>query len=79
MIAEVSHAEQKVIRLSREEITMLDYVKQMGSISLEETLDILNIPRRTAQRRLKNLVDKSLLKVQGSGKTTVYIQPTIGK
>lgn len=76
MIAEIPKHGSKIIRLSRQEILLLDYVKQLGSLSLEETLDILNIPRRTAQRRLKELVEKGLLKLGGSGKNTVYISPT---
>jgi Fic family protein len=73
LIAEVPGSVVGTIRLSQEELTVLDYIKQMGSISLEEMLDILTIPRRTAQRRLKELVDKGLLTSQGSGKVTIYI------
>ena len=76
LVAGVPSHIEGVIRLSKQELTMLDYVKRMGSLSLEETLDILSVPRRTAQRRLKELVDKRLLQTKGSGKTTVYILPT---
>ncbi len=72
-IAQAVNPKNVTIRLSQEEIQLLDFVKQMGSISLEETLEILQIPRRTAQRRLSELVDKGLLRLNSSGKNTNYI------
>ena len=72
-IAQSINPTNTIIRLTQEEIQLLDFVKQMGSISLEETLGILQIPRRTAQRRLSELVDKGLLQLNSSGKNTNYI------
>lgn len=63
----------KTIRLSRQEIKVLDFVKQMGQITLKDALDILEVPRRTTQRRLAGLVEKKLLDSQGFGKNIFYV------
>jgi len=63
----------KTFRLSRQEIKVLDFAHQMGQVTLIDVLDILEIPKRTAQRRLAGLVKKNLLKSQGAGKNIFYI------
>lgn len=63
----------KTFRLSRQEIKVLDFAHQMGQVTLTDVLDILEIPKRTAQRRLANLVKKNLLKSQGAGKNIFYV------
>ncbi len=63
----------KTFRLSRQEIKVLDFAHQMGQVTLTDVLDILEIPKRTAQRRLAGLVEKNLLKSQGAGKNIFYI------
>ena len=63
----------KTFRLSRQEIKVLDFAHQMGKVSLTDVLDILEIPKRTAQRRLAGLVEKNLLKSQGAGKNIFYV------
>lgn len=61
------------LKLSDDEIQILDYVKQFGKIDLKETLDILQIPERTCQRRLSVLVNKKILKMVEKSKNTYYI------
>lgn len=61
------------LKLSNDEIQVLDYVKQFGRINIKETLDILRLPSRTCQRRLGTLVDKKILKKLEKGKNTYYI------
>jgi len=63
----------KVLKLSDEEIQILDFIKQFGQINLKETLEILRVPERTGQRRLKTLVYQGLLKKIGKGRITKYI------
>jgi Fic family protein len=62
-----------IIKLSDDEIQILDYVKQFGQIDLEEALDVLQIPTRTCQRRLNVLVNKKILKMVEKSKNTYYI------
>ena len=62
----------EVMRLSNEEIQLLDFVKQFGQISISDVLPILQLSERTAQRRLKTLVNKGLLVKHGRGKNIFY-------
>lgn len=61
------------LRLNQEELQLLDYVYQFGSIDLAEAEDILSTAKRTTQRRLMSLVDKQILKIVGKGPATKYI------
>ncbi len=63
---------KNIIRLTSDELTIIDFAKQMGKIDLQDVLDILRLPQRTVQRRLKTLVDKKLLKKCGRGKGVFY-------
>lgn len=72
-IVAVSMSDSKlVVRLSKDELLVLDYANQMGKIDLQDVLEILGIPERTAQRRLKNLVDKKIMKKCGKGRAVYY-------
>lgn len=72
-LIKLSSNSMKTIRLNRQEIKILDFAKQIGQITLKDTLDILEVPKRTAQRRLAGLVEKNLLKSQGAGKNVFYV------
>lgn len=61
------------LRLNQEELQLLDYAYQFGSINLAEAEDILSTAKRTTQRRLMSLVDKKILKIVGKGPATKYI------
>jgi len=63
-------------KYSREEVDILSYVKQFGSISIETATEILpNRNRRTVQRRLKSLTENGQLRILGKGKNTIYLWP----
>ncbi len=60
-------------KLSRDEIDLISYVSQFGSIDISEAMGILpNISRRTIQRILKNLVDDNIFISVGNAKGTKY-------
>lgn len=63
---------EKTIRLSSEELLIVDFAKQMGKIDLQDLLGALEITERTAQRRLKNLVSKKILRRFGRGRGVYY-------
>lgn len=69
----VKYDDGKLLRLNQEELQILDYIYQFGSINISEAIDILSITRRTAQRRLINLVENSILKIEGKGPATKYL------
>jgi len=62
----------EVIRLSNEEIQLLDFVKQFDQINISDVLEIIQLSERTAQRRLKALIGKGLLVKHGQGKNIFY-------
>jgi len=59
--------------LDKDEIQIVDFVITMGQITSEDVADILGVPKRTAQDKLKRLEDAKVLKKKGSGPNTVYI------
>ncbi|OGV97398.1 hypothetical protein A2W24_03605 [Microgenomates group bacterium RBG_16_45_19] len=61
------------IRLNSDEIQILDYLQQFDQANLQDLLDILQVPERTVQRRIKGLVDRGLVRRVGEGKKTVYV------
>jgi Fic family protein len=64
----------KKAKLSREEADILSYAKQFGSISLSEAEDIvIDVSKRTIQRRLMKLVDSGYLVVEGHARDTRYV------
>jgi Fic family protein len=64
---------QSETRLNADEIQILDYIQQFGQINLRDVLDMLEVSERTAQRRLKGLLDNGLIQKKGDGKNTSYI------
>lgn len=65
--------QQKVpIRLSRAEMSLMDFTHQFGSITTNDAVDVLGTPKRTAQRRLEDLIRKGLLIAGGKGRATKY-------
>lgn len=66
-------ASKSPIRLSQNEIAILDYTRRFRSITVQDVIDAFNLPKRTAQRRLQGLVDKKILKQEGQARATRYI------
>jgi Fic family protein len=60
-------------KISRDETDILSYIKQFGAVTISEAEQILpGIPRRTVQRKLKNLVDNGLVKLDGATHEAKY-------
>jgi Fic family protein len=61
------------VKISLQEVDILSYARQFGYLTIIEACEILKgVPRRTVQRRLRNLADHGLLTVTGEGKGTRY-------
>lgn len=58
--------------LDRDEIQIMDFLTTTGRITSEDVLDVLGVAKRTAQLKLKKLVDKGLLVQHGSGTAFHY-------
>jgi len=63
---------QTPVKLSETELLLVDFARQLGRIDLKEAINIINVPRRTAQRWLARLVAKKILKKHGKGKSIYY-------
>lgn len=60
------------IFLDKDEIQIMDFLSTTGRITSEDVMDILGIAKRTAQLKLKKLVDNGLLKRHGSTTAIFY-------
>ncbi|MBU0546546.1 hypothetical protein KKA13_04845 [Patescibacteria group bacterium] len=63
----------KPLRLNQDELQILDYVYEFGSINVNEAISILSATKRTTQRRLIGLVKNNILQVNGRGPATKYL------
>ena len=61
--------------LDRDELQIVDFAIPMGQISSSDVVDILDVPKRTAQAKLKRLEDIKVLEKAGAGPTTYYVIP----
>ena len=61
-------------RLGREDVDILSYVRNFGSINISEAEGILpEMSRRSIQRRLKDLVDEGYLQPVGATHEARYV------
>ena len=58
--------------LDKDELQIVDFVVTMGQITSSDVVNILEVPKRTAQAKLKRLEDIKVLKKVGLGPTTYY-------
>jgi Fic family protein len=59
--------------LDKDELKIIDFVVTLGQITSSDAVDILNVPKRTAQQKLKKLDDIKVLKKVGAGPATFYV------
>ncbi len=64
--------------LDRDELRIIDFVVTMGQITSSDVVDVLEVPKRTAQAKLKKLEDIKVLEKVGAGPTTYYIVSKVG-
>lgn len=68
----VSQKSEQVF-LDKDELKLVDFLTTIGKVTSSDVQTLLEVAKRTAQVKLKGLVDKGLLKVKGSGPSTYYI------
>ena len=59
--------------LDKDELTIVDFVVSTGKVTSAGVVDILGIPQRTAQSKLKKLEDIGVLKKLGAGPASYYV------
>lgn len=72
-LVEISGDVDVPLRLTSDQLELLDFCQQLGKISLQDVVDILHVARRTAQRRLAELVKIKLLVKKSAGPATFYV------
>lgn len=68
-----SHDKNATIYLDSDEVKIMDYLASTQKLKSEDVMKLLNIAKRTAQLKIKGLVEKVLIKPQGKGPATFYI------
>lgn len=61
------------IFLDADEQKILDFIDKIGQIMTKDVIDILNIPKRTAQLKLQKLKKLNIIKQVGKGPASAYI------
>ena len=61
------------IILNKDELKIVDFAISIGRITSSDVVDILQIPRRTAQAKLKKLENNKILEKIGAGQATYYV------
>lgn len=63
--------------LNTDELKIVDFVITIGRITSSDVVDILQIPKRTAQAKLKRLEEIKVLEKKGAGPATYYMIPKV--
>lgn len=63
-------------QLDKGELNIIDFVVTTGRITSDDVVDILGVPKRTAQAKLQKLLSLHMLKKRGAGPGTYYILNT---
>lgn len=64
------------MRLDKEELSIIDFVVTTGRITSDDVVDILEVPKRTAQAKLQKLENLRVLEKRGAGPATHYVLNT---
>lgn len=63
---------QTQVLLDKNQVTIIDFLEQMGRIATSDVVDILKCPRRTAQLHLHRLKKLKMIRSIGKGRATYY-------
>lgn len=72
LISSIGFGAGEQVFLERDEVQVMDFLTTTGRITSDDVIDVLHIAKRTAQLKLKGLVNKGLIKVEGAGPSTYY-------
>lgn len=63
----------KPVFLDKDEIKIMDFLTTTTRMTSSDIVDVLRVPKRTAQFKLKNLSEKGLIKMEGKGPSSYYV------
>ena len=72
-LKKINKSIESKIYLDKEQLKLLDFLDQIGRITIKDALDILNCPKRTAQLKLRQLKDIGIIIQIGKGPSSAYI------
>ncbi len=61
------------VYLDNDELRLLDFLDQVGRITIKDAVDVLNCPKRTAQLKLSQLKNFGIIIQIGKGPATAYV------
>lgn len=61
------------IYLDKDQLKLLDFLDQVGRITIKDAIDVLNSPKRTAQLKLSQLKKLGIIIQTGKGPSSAYI------
>lgn len=61
------------IYLDKEQLKIIDFLEQVGKITVKDAVDILECPKRTAQLHLQRLKKLRMIKQIGKGPSSAYV------
>ena len=59
--------------LDEDQQKIISFIDQVGKITTKDVIDILNIPKRTAQLKLLKLKKLKIIKQTGKGPSSAYL------
>ena len=68
-----THDKAATVYLDGDEIKIMDYLATTHKLKSDDLVKLLNIAKRTAQLKLKGLVEKGVIKAEGKGPSTFYV------
>lgn len=69
----VSKGVESKVYLDKDQLQLLEFIDQVGRISIKDAVDILNCPKRTAQLKLRQLKDLGMIVQIGRGPSSAYV------
>lgn len=63
----------ETVFLDNDEIKIMDYLATIHKFRSDDIMKLLRVAKRTAQLKLKGLVDKGVIKSEGKGPATYYV------
>jgi Fic family protein len=71
-----THDKSTTVYLDGDELKIMDFLISTGKLTSEDIIKLLHIAKRTAQLKLKNLIEKGVIKSEGKGPSTFYTSNT---
>ncbi len=69
----VNDGVESKVYLDKDQLQLLEFIDQMGKITIQDAVDVLSSPKRTAQLKLRQLKDLGMIAQTGKGPSSAYV------